>query len=453
MTSTASQPAILWFRRDLRLHDHPALDAAAQDGPVTALFVLDDVLLRADAGPRTAYLYRTLRALDEGLREHGGRLTVRRGRPENVVPRLAREIGASAVHVSEDFAPYGRARDERVETALAEVGDGISLVRTGSPYAVSPGQVLKKDGTPFKVFTPFYRAWSERGWHSPAHTRAGAVDWHTVEGSAIPHDPTTSVEIPDAGEAAAHRAWTAFQKDDLARYPKERNRPDLDSTSHMSVHLKLGTIHPRTMLADLGRAGEAYRRQLCWRDFYAAVLFHWPQSAHDYYLPQLKAMTYDTGKHADEQLEAWKAGATGFPIVDAGMRQLLAIGWMHNRVRMIVASFLVKDLHLEWTVGAKHFMDHLIDGDLANNQHGWQWTAGTGTDAAPYYRVFNPTLQAKKFDPDGDYVRRWVPELTGLSAEEIHEPWTLADPPTGYPAPIVDHDVERKEALARYQAV
>jgi len=446
---TSTPPSILWFRRDLRLHDLPALDAAAEAGPVTALFVLDDVLLRADAGPRTAHLYRTLRALDRDLREHGGRLTVKRGRPEHVVPRVAKDLGAATVHVSEDFAPYGRARDERVETALGDV----ALVRTGSPYAVSPGQVVKQGGEPFQVFTPFYRAWSERGWHSPAGTDPARIDWHPVDGSDLPADPTTSVELPDAGEAAAHDAWTAFRTGDLARYDKQRNRPDLDATSHMSWHLKLGTIHPRTMLADLGRGDEAYRRQLCWRDFYAAVLHHWPHSAHDYYLPQMKAMAYDSGQEADQRFAAWQRGETGFPIVDAGMRQLIATGWMHNRLRMIVASFLVKDLHLEWTRGAKHFMDHLIDGDLANNQHGWQWTAGTGTDAAPYFRVFNPTLQGKKFDPDGDYVRRWVPELKGLSKKEIHEPWTLDPPPEDYPRPIVAHAQERKIALDRYQAV
>jgi deoxyribodipyrimidine photo-lyase len=442
-------PSVMWFRRDLRLRDHPALDAAAQAGPVCALFVLDDVLLTVHNGPRTAYLYRSLRALDADLRSHGGRLTVERGRPEHVVPRVAKEIGAGSVHISEDFAPYGKARDARVEKALGDV----PLVRTGSPYAVSPGHVRKQDGEPFKVFTPFYRAWSERGWHSPSTSDPGRVDWHPVDGIDIPRDPDIAADLFEAGEAAGHQAWREFQDGDLARYNEGRNRPDLDSTSHMSVHLKFGEIHPRTMLTDLGRSGPAYRRQLCWRDFYAHVLHFWPQSAHGYFQPAMARMRYDTGTQADERFEAWRAGRTGFPIVDAGMRQLLATGWMHNRLRMIVASFLVKDLHLEWTLGAKHFMDALVDGDLANNQHGWQWTAGTGTDPAPYFRIFNPILQAKKFDPDGAYVRRWVPELASLSAQEIHEPWKLAEPPAGYPARIVDHDTERKESLARYQEI
>jgi deoxyribodipyrimidine photo-lyase len=442
-------PSVLWFRRDLRLRDHPALDAAAKAGPVCALFVLDDVLLKVDDGPRTAYLYRSLRALDDDVRSRGGRLTVKRGRPENVVPRVAKETGAAEVHISEDFAPYGAARDRRVETALGDV----PLVRTGSAYAVSPGQVLKKDGEPFKVFTPFYRAWSERGWHSPSTSNPARISWHPVDGIDIPHDPRTTAELPAAGEAAARAAWKEFLDQGVEHYNAERNRPDLDSTSHMSVHLKFGEIHPRTMLADLGRRGPAYRRQLCWRDFYAQVLHHWPDSAHGYFQPAMARMRYDTGRRADERLEAWKQGRTGYPIVDAGMRQLLATGWMHNRVRMIVASFLVKDLHLEWTLGARHFMEYLVDGDLANNQHGWQWTAGTGTDPSPYFRIFNPTTQATKFDPDGDYVRRWVPELKALSAKEIHEPWMLDDPPDGYPAPIVVHDAERKESLARHQEV
>jgi deoxyribodipyrimidine photo-lyase len=221
----------------------------------------------------------------------------------------------------------------------------------------------------------------------------------------------------------------------------------------MSVHLHFGTIHPRTMLADLGKGGEAYRRQICWRDFCAQVLHFWPESAYGYFQPQMQRMRFETGKTADERFEAWKDGRTGYPIVDAGMRQLLAIGWMHNRLRMIAASFLVKDLHIEWTLGAQHFMDYLIDGDLANNQHGWQWVAGTGTDPAPFFRIFNPVLQGRKFDPDGDYVRRYLPELASVPGSAVHEPWTLDDPPDAYPKPIVDHDTERKESLARYQEV
>ena len=449
MPAGGGAPSVMWFRRDLRLRDHPALEAAAKAGSVCALFVLDDVLLKVDEGPRTAYLYRSLRSLDEDLRSHGGRLTVKRGRPDNVIPMLVKEIGASQVHISEDFAPYGKARDARVEQALGDV----PLVRTGSPYAVSPGQVMKDDGTPFKVFTPFYRAWSQRGWHSPSTSDASRMSWHPVESVDIPRDPRIHADLFDAGEAAARKAWRAFRDGDLARYNAERDRPDLDSTSHMSVHLKFGEIHPRTMLTDLGRAGPAYRRQLCWREFYAQVLHHWPQSAHGYFQPAMAGMKYDTGQRADERFEAWKQGRTGYPIVDAGMRQLLGMGWMHNRLRLITASFLVKDLHLEWTLGARHFMDYLVDGDLANNQHGWQWTAGTGTDPAPYFRIFNPVLQGKKFDPDGAYVRRWVPELKSLSAKEIHEPWTLSEPPADYPAPIVDHDTERRESLARYQQV
>lgn len=443
------RPTIMWFRRDLRLRDHPALDAAAAQGPVTALFVLDDVLLSIDRGPRTAYLYRTLRALDEDLRSHGGRLTVERGRPEDVVPRLAHQLGVGAVHVSEDFAPYGKARDRRVEAALGR----IPLVRTGSSYAVSPGQLVKQDGDPFKVFTPFYRAWTQRGWHRPADTNPAGIDWNPVAGTEIPPDPDIGAELPEAGEAAARRRWAAFHDEDLQHYSKDRDRPDLDSTSHLSPHLRFGTIHPRTLLADLGPGDEAYRRQLCWREFYAQVVHHWPSSAHDYFVGRMKRMSFDTGARADERLASWQQGRTGYPIVDAGMRQLQASGWMHNRLRLIVASFLVKDLHLEWTLGAKHFMDHLIDADLANNQHGWQWTAGTGTDPAPYFRIFNPTMQGKKFDPAGDYVRRWVPELTSLSSKHIHEPWTMDIPPEDYPRPIVDHKTEREESLARYREV
>ena len=442
--------SVLWFRRDLRLHDHPALLEAAKDGPVVALFVLDDVLRRPSGAPRLAFLYRSLRALDADLREHGGRLVVRHGKPENVLPAVAKEADASSVHVSADFGPYGAARDERVEEALGDV----AFVRTGSAYAVAPGRVTKDDGDPFKVYSAFYRAWKSHGWRKPADSRPGSVEWATLDSADVPQDPALAktLELPEAGEKAARSAWTAFKRDGLTGYAKARNEPALDATSHLSVYLKYGAIHPRTLLADLKPSDETYRKELAWRDFYGAVLHFWPESAREYFVPEMKKMTYASGPTADERVEAWKAGKTGFPMVDAGMRQLLATGWMHNRVRMVVASFLVKDLHVEWTVGARHFMAHLVDGDLASNNHGWQWTAGTGTDAAPFFRVFNPVLQGTKFDPDGDYVRRWVPELADLSGATAHEPWKHGGA-AGYPDPIVDHDKERKIALERYKAV
>jgi deoxyribodipyrimidine photo-lyase len=314
--------------------------------------------------------------------------------------------------------------------------------------------VRKSDGTPFKVYTPFYRAWREHGWPAPARGIAGRVEWHAaLEGVRIPDDPAlpTGLELPLAGEGAALKAWRSYRASRLASYAGDRDRPDLDRTSHMSVYLKWGCIHPRTMLADLGRADEAFRKEIAWREFYAMVLHHWPDSARSYFRPQLASMTW--ARPGTNAFEAWRAGRTGYPIVDAGMRQLLAQGWMHNRVRMIVASFLVKDLHIEWQHGARHFMQHLVDGDLASNQHGWQWTAGTGTDAAPYHRVFNPVTQGRKFDPDGDYVRRWVPELESINGGAAHEPWTVDPPPAGYPERIVDHATERQVALERYQAM
>jgi deoxyribodipyrimidine photo-lyase len=440
----------MWFRRDLRLHDHPALNAAVDDGPVTALFVLDDALRRPAGATRIAFLYRTLRALDADLREHGGGLIVRRGRPENVVPAVVAETGATSVHISADFGPYGAARDERVGAALGDV----ALVRTGSPYAVGPGRVVKADGSPYQVYTPFYRAWREHGWPAPARSALGRAEFVTdIDDTGVPADPPLSagIELPEAGEEAARRAWQRYRRAGLARYADTRDRPDLDATSRLSVHLKYGCIHPRTLLADLGPGDETYRKELAWREFYAAILHFFPESAREYYHPELARMTYSTGTQADDHLTAWQRGETGYPIVDAGMRQLLAEGWMHNRVRMIVASFLVKDLHLEWTAGARHFMRHLVDGDLASNQHGWQWTAGTGTDAAPFFRIFNPTTQGLKFDPDGDYVRRWVPELRGLAGAAVHEPAKHGGAPD-YPEPIVDHARERVVALERYQA-
>ncbi|MCP3800153.1 DNA photolyase family protein [Allokutzneria sp. A3M-2-11 16] len=435
--------SILWFRRDLRLGDHPALAEAGRGaGRVLALYVLDPRLLGASGAPRRTFLYRCLRELDERL---GGRLHVVHGDPTDVLPRVVREFEATSVHVSADAGPYGRERDALVEKAI-----DAEFVRTGSPYAITPGRVVKGDGTPFKVFTPFYRAWKEHGWRGPA--KMSTVDW--VDPSTkdcIPEDEDLGgMTLPAAGEAEARRAWRKF-REVREDYAEHRDRPDLPGTSRMSPYLRWGCVHPRTLLADLGEEDEAYRRELAFRDFYADVLWHRPETARENYDRKFDAMPYDTG---DELFEAWCAGKTGFPIVDAGMRQLLAEGWMHNRVRMIVASFLAKDLHLWWRRGAAHFMRHLVDGDLASNQHGWQWAAGTGTDASPYFRVFNPITQGEKFDPNGDYVRKYVPELRGVPGKHVHQPWRLdGGVPPGYPPPIVDHAEERLEALRRYDIV
>ena len=433
-------PSVLWFRRDLRLADHPALSAAAEsDGQVAGLFVLDPTLL-VRGRPRTERLLASLAALDE---QTGGRLIVRSGRPEEVVAALAREVGATTVHVSEETTPYGRRRDDRVRAALER--DGRELIATGSPYAVTPGRVLKDDGTPYRVFTPFSRAWRQHGWRAAAE--AVSPDWISADG-----EPVEARDDVEAGEAAALARWRAFRDERLDDYGDQRNRPDLDTTSRLSVPLKYGEIHPRTILGDIARRDGAGRfvDELCWREFYADVLLHNPASAWNDLTGAIERISYDDPD--PELFGAWQEGRTGFPFVDAGMRQLLAEGWMHNRVRMVTASFLTKDLHIWWPHGARHFLDHLIDGDIASNNHGWQWVAGTGTDASPYFRVFNPVTQGLKFDPAGDYVRRWVPELRHLEGKAAHEPWKHPGGyDHGYPRQIVDHGHARAEALARYE--
>ncbi len=452
-----SDSSVVWFRRDLRVRDQPTFLAARDAAPSAhALFVLDPALLGPSGNARRTYLYRSLRALDASL---GGRLLVVRGDPTEEVPRVAAAVGAATVHVAADFGPYGTSRDDVVGKALAD--HGHELVRTGSPYAVAPGRVRKQNGDPFKVFTPFRRAWAQHGWRSPADSDADTLEWQkpAVRGAVdIPEDETVDADLPEAGEAAAYARWHEFLSDAVARYNPDRDRPDKPGTSRMSVHLKYGEIHPRTMLADLaGRrseSAETYRTEIAWREFYADVLHQRPDSARRNYDRSFDALPAASGAAARQAFDAWCDGRTGFPIVDAGMRQLRAEAWMHNRVRMIVASFLVKDLHLPWWWGARHFMRLLVDGDLASNQHGWQWTAGSGTDASPYFRVFNPITQGEKFDPDGVYVRRHVPELRGVRGKAVHQPWKLPDGvPEGYPEPMVDHKAERAEALARYEQV
>ncbi len=298
------------------------------------------------------------------------------------------------------------------------------------------------------------------GWAEPASTprtlplrhagddaRATAALDAALAASGLP-------ELPPAGEEAALARWRRFRDRHLRDYADERDLPALDHTSRMSPYLKLGVVHPRTLLAELagerGTGASTFVDELAWREFYADVLFQHPRSAWHDLRPALAGMRYD---EPEDALRAWRTGHTGFPVIDAGMRQLLAEGWMHNRVRMITASFLTKDLHVWWPLGARHFLEHLLDGDVASNNHGWQWVAGTGTDASPYFRVFNPVTQGERFDPSGDYVRRWVPELRHLPGQQVHQPWRHdGGYAHGYPRRIVDHAEERREALERYRA-
>jgi deoxyribodipyrimidine photo-lyase len=381
----------------------------------------------------------------------GGALVVRTGNPEEVVAQVCRESGATQVVCAKDFAPYGMQRDASVASKLAI--EGIDFQQVGSSYAVEPGVVRKGDGTPYAVFTPFSKIWIQNGW--PAPFAKPSVKWHgapEVSGEVIPQDPSCDATLPVAGEDAAWNVWEKFRDTALDQYNETRNNPDIAGTSMLSPYLRFGVIHSRSLLAELNetKAHAVFRSELGWREFYADVLFHQPRTVRENLQRKMDSIVVDTDELARQRFALWCQGKTGYPIVDAGMKQLLATGWMHNRVRMIVASFLVKDLHLPWQWGAKYFMEHLVDGDIASNQHGWQWTAGTGTDASPYFRIFNPISQGEKFDPNGTYVRTWIPELADAPNDVVHAPW-LAGLLNPYLGPIVDHAAERQESLIRYK--
>jgi deoxyribodipyrimidine photo-lyase len=445
---SAPKRSIMWFRRDLRINDHPALLAAVESSDeVIPLFILDKAQIKEAGAKLLAYMGQSLKSLDESL---GNNLHIIEGDQVEVLSALIKKYEVQEVHISAEYERYGAERDARVEAA------GIKLVRTGSPYAVAPGRVLKpSDGTPYKVYTPFYRAWRTHGWRAPAVTpkKINCVE-PTAEYRIFPDFKLPQgVEIIEAGEAAALARFKEFSKKAIDSYDENRNLAGIDGTSKMSTYLKFGEVHPRTLLQNLGesKAHDTFRKEIAWREFYADVLFNNPMTDREYYAPRFADMRYDK---PGAQFKAWCEGTTGYPFVDAAMRQLIKEGWMHNRTRMVVASFLVKDLHLEWQLGERFFAEHLVDFDIASNAHGWQWTAGTGTDASPYYRVFNPIEQGKRFDENGDYIRKYVPELAHLSAAEIHEPWLYLDGYSkGYSERIVDHAVERLESLERLKEI
>ncbi len=458
-----SAPAILWFRRDLRLDDLPALHASASADAVVPLFVIDPMVLRAAGPNRRHFLAGALRALDEEL---GGTLVLRRGDPRQVVPQVAAATRASTVMATADFGPYGVRRDRAVAQALH--ADGRTLLAVDSPYAVAPGTVRAKSGQPLRVFSAFRRAWANEGWlrplpvpsarfaGAPGDATAKVVETGVTDPGhygvpawwdGLPLGP--AARLPVAGPAEARVRLERFAAGPLTAYAADRDRPGIVGTSGLSPYLRFGCIHPRTVLERLGTGSGAdrMRDELAWREFYADLLWHRPDSARRPLRAFGNHLRWDTGEGARNRFRAWATGRTGYPLVDAGMRQLLAEGWMHNRVRMVTASFLVKDLHLDWRLGARWFMWHLVDGDLASNQQNWQWVAGVGTDAAPFHRVFNPRVQQERFDADGSYVRRYL-EVPPISLE--HGLGEQSSSFEGHPEPVVDHAHERHEALRRF---
>ncbi len=460
-----STTAIVWFRRDLRVHDHPALAAAvAAADRVIPVFVLDDALLggRWPAPNRLWFMRQSVAALSRELDTRGAALKVLRGRPADVLPALARETGAGDVYLTRDATPYGRRRDREVAARLADAG--VEVHACTGLYLHEPDEVLTRDGRPYVVYGPFRRAWEARARRPilPAPDRVPGPPGASPDPIPDLGRPTADPElIPEPGERAARARLAAWLDAGVGEYAAHRNRMDVEGTSRLSQDLRWGLLSPVEIVDRAEGSGDGRRvfvSEIVWREFYAHVLWHHPQVATGPFRAALAAIPWGDDPVA---FEAWGDGRTGYPVVDAAMRQLRATGFVHNRARMIAASFLTKHLLLDYRLGEAEFMRHLTDGDLASNNGGWQWTAGTGTDPQPWFRVFNPTLQARRFDPDGDYVRRWVPELRGIAGGAVHEPWMLGTEAmaaagvrigTDYPAPIVDHPEARARALAAYRA-
>jgi deoxyribodipyrimidine photo-lyase len=467
--------ALLWFRRDLRLTDNPALLEALASAEQVVPVYIHAPEEEGDWQPGAAsrwWLHHSLGSLSARLEELGSRLVIRRGPTLQALARLARDTGAASVHWNRLYEPSLVERDQQVEAGLADLGLHPSS-RNGH-LLFEPWEVRNGSGDPYRVFTPFWKAClrilDQRGQPQAAPARLPAVP-AAIEGlrlEALGLAPkiawdTGLAECWQPGEAGALAALDGFGDAAMAGYDSDRNRPDLRGTSRLSPHLHFGELSPRQALAAArqqpGQGAESFVRELGWREFAHHLLYHFPQTVEAPLDARFGKLAW---RHDPAQLQAWQRGRTGFPIVDAGMRELWHTGWMHNRVRMIVASLLTKNLFMHWLDGARWFWDTLVDADLANNTLGWQWTAGCGADAAPYYRVFNPVLQAEKFDPRRDYIRRWVPELAGLPDKWIACPW--AAPPAvleeaglvlgrDYPEPVVDPRGSRDEALKRFEAL
>ena len=457
-----------WFRRDLRLRDNTALLRAAAEGErVVPVFVLDDAILaRRDTGAaRVRFLLGCLHELAERLAERGSRLFVVRGDPAVEIPRVARAAGAATVHWNKDYEPFARARDARVTEALAAAA--VRACAWKDQVLFEEREILTNDGRPYTVYTPYARTWRTRSPAPPAGLPRlppppDDLDLPTI---ALPDAASlgfaSAADLPAPGELAAHARLKRFAEERLADYADARNHPAEPGTSQLSPYLRFGAVSIRSVYAATtgrGNGAKTFSGELVWRDFYQQLLFHHPNAEREAFRPPMRSLAWENDRAL---FKAWQNGETGYPMVDAAMRQLRAIGWMHNRCRMIVASFLTKDLLIDWRWGERHFMRELVDGDLAANNGGWQWAASTGTDAQPWFRIFNPVAQGERFDPEGAYVRRWLPELAEVPARWIHRPWDLAPLEaaaagvtlgTTYPERIVRHEERRALALAMYGA-
>ena len=463
-----------WHRRDLRVADNRGLDAATGAGEAAGLFVFDPAVLDHAAPPRMAFMLDALRSLREAYRERGSDLLVAEGDPVDAVPAVADELGAERVTWCADYSGLARERDAAVRRALADADVERSAVHDAVHH--EPGTITTNAGDPYKVFTYFSKKWHDREklapFDPPEPDDLAAVESGDVAGTdaEIPSLADLGFEapeasIPPAGTAAARERLESFCEEDIYRYDDRRDYPADRCTSRLSAHLKYGTIGIREVYEATDRAGAdadgederesvfEFQDQLAWREFYTQVLWDRPDAVADNYKSYENPIEW---REDPEGLQAWKDGETGYPIVDAGMRQLREEAYMHNRVRMIVASFLTKDLLVDWRAGYDWFRERLVDHDTANDNGGWQWAASTGTDAQPYFRVFNPMTQGERYDPDAEYIKRYVPELEDVPAETVHS-WHELDPGTrrmhapDYPAPIVDHSERREEAIAMFE--